>query len=217
MGQEPTPTSTSGQAPRTGQAPTIHPDALTLAELLRPTWPARSAALHATGVPTCEGEPAASTPPAANPPATSTPPESTTPPAEPKTYDADYVRKLRDEAAARRTEANELKTRLQQFEDRDKSDLQKATERAERAEREATEAKTASLRIKVGQSKGLPIEVAELLHGDNEKDMTAHADRLIKAGIAGGQQRTTFDGGTRQQAPPAGGMDALIRAAAGRG
>lgn len=136
---------------------------------------------------------------------------------EPKTFDEDYVKQLRAEAAEWRTKHRDAEAKVKEFEDKDKSDSEKLAGKVTEAERRAQEAETKLLRLTVGQKKGLPPEIAELLNGKDEKEMADHADRLVKAGVkANGDGTTTFDGGARESSAPVGDMDAAIRAAAGR-
>lgn len=196
----------------TSTATAVHPDALELAALLRPAWPSISAALHATGVPLCEDEGGEGEG------------ESGGEGGEGEgggesgrqTFDADYVKKLRAENAAARKRAQEAETRAKEFEDRDKSEQQKAAERAEAAEKRATDAEAKVLRAEVAADKGVPAKLAKFLTGSSKEDLETSADELLaELKAAGG---TSFDGGARGgQAPPAGDMDAAIRAAAGRG
>ncbi len=79
--------------------------------------------------------------PPETPPAPVTPTAGQTPPAKP--FDDAYVRDLRKENATYRKQAEEAQARLKEIDDAQKSELQKATERAEAAERRADEAQTA--------------------------------------------------------------------------
>lgn len=103
---------------------------------------------------------------------------------EPKTFDESYVKKLREEAAANRV-------KLKEYEDRDKSELQKALERAEAAEKavadrdeadrqrvadERAALELAELRTAVAQEKG--IADASILAGTTREELEAHADKL---------------------------------------
>jgi hypothetical protein len=140
------------------------------------------------------------------------PTEPVAPATEPKVFDEDYVKKLRAEAAGNRTKANELEQRLKEFEDRDKSETEKAADRATKAEQEAAAAKTQLLRYEVAKDKGLDAKYAELLTGSTKEEMDSVADRLLELATPA---TPSFDGGARQPAP-AGDMDTLIRHAAGR-
>lgn len=113
-------------------------------------------------------------------------------------------------------EAETLRLKLKDIEDRDKSETQRATEEATTAKADAAQARTDYLRLKVGMAKGLPASLAERLKGDNEEEMAADADALLaelkpKATGAG-----SFDAGVRQTAPAAPDMNTLLRRTAGR-
>ena len=81
--------------------------------------------------------------------------------AEPKTFDADYVQKLRQEAAKYRTEA--------------KANAD-AAQRLAAAEKKAQDAELKALRSDIAQAKGVP---AGLLTGSTEEELTASADALL--------------------------------------
>jgi hypothetical protein len=71
-------------------------------------------------------------------------------------------------------------------------------------------------RLKVALAKGLTgerAELAELLQGDTEEAMSAHADKLLKLM---GAPSTGFDGGARGGGDKPQDMDSFIRRAAGR-
>lgn len=106
-------------------------------------------------------------------------------------------------------EAETYRRRLKELEDRDKSDQQKATERATQAEKDAADARTAYLRLKVGTTKGLAPSLAERLRGETEEEMAADADALLAAVKPNG--KGSFDSGPKRQAPKATDMNALIR------
>ncbi|HTE62877.1 MAG TPA: hypothetical protein VK631_21160 [Solirubrobacteraceae bacterium] len=109
-------------------------------------------------------------------------------------------------------------TRLAEIEESKKTAEQKLT-----GERDALKGQTDTLaqqnaRLKVALKKGLTgdrAELADLLQGKDEKEMEAHADKLLKL-MGGPNGSTNFDGGARGDAPAAGDMDALIRRASGR-
>lgn len=98
---------------------------------------------------------------------------------EQKTFDADYVSKLRAENAKYRTaaKANEdAAKRLAEIEESQKSDAEKAAERLAAAEKRASEAEAKALRTEVATAKGVP---AELLNGATHEELEAHADQLL--------------------------------------
>ncbi|GAA1579322.1 hypothetical protein D3229_09985 [Leucobacter aridicollis] len=110
--------------------------------------------------------------------------QQATPKAEPKMFDEAYVKELRAEAAANRV-------KLKEYEDRDKSALEKAIERAEAAEKAIADREAADkqrqadeqaalaldeLRAEVAQAKG--IADASILAGTSREELEAHADKL---------------------------------------
>jgi hypothetical protein len=107
------------------------------------------------------------------------------PEAEPKTFDAEYVEKLRRENAKWRNEARanaEAAKRLADLEDANKSETQKVTERLAEAERKALEAEARVLRRDVAIEHKLTAEDAALLDTiTDEAAMRALAVRLAPA------------------------------------
>lgn len=100
---------------------------------------------------------------------------------EPKVYDADYVRKLRDEAAKYRTQAREnsaAATRLAELEESQKSEIQKANERAEVAERALVAKEAEALRLTVAARHGITGDHLDLLSGADEAELEAKAKKL---------------------------------------
>ncbi len=70
----------------------------------------------------------------------------------------------------------DLEKSLKEYEDRDKTELQKALERAETAEKQAAEATFNAMRSKIAAAKGVP---ASSLTGTTEDELNASADELI--------------------------------------
>lgn len=113
-------------------------------------------------------------------------------------------------------EAETLRLRLKEFEDRDKTEAQKLLERAETAERAVEQARTEALRSKVAATKGLPADLHEFLTAATEDDLNAQADRLLARIAPPDTQRVpVFNGGPREGNAPTD-MNALIRQAARR-
>lgn len=112
-------------------------------------------------------------------------PEDTAPdpaPTESETFDADYVRKLRAEAAKYRTEAKanaEKAKRLDEIEEASKSEQQRLVERAEAAEKSAADATSRLLRAEVAADKGLTPTMAARLVGSTKEELEADADALL--------------------------------------
>ena len=101
---------------------------------------------------------------------------------EAKTFDADYVKKLRDEAAKYRKEAKanaEAASRLAEIEEAQKSEAEKAADRVRQLESEVEEARRESLRFRVASEFGIPTDKAELLlTGSDEETMRKQAEAL---------------------------------------
>lgn len=99
-----------------------------------------------------------------------------------KTFDADYVAKLRQEAARYRTEAKanaDAAARLAEIEDAQKTEAQRAAERIAELEAQANEAKRDALRFKVASKHGISDEDADLfLTASDEETLTKQAERL---------------------------------------
>jgi len=189
----------------------VHPDALELAALLRPEWPAIDHQLRLSGVPLNEGEDGGEG--GADDGAGG---EGAGGNGEPKVYDEAYVKALRNEAAGHRTKANDLQTKLTEIEDRDKTEQQKAADRAEAAEKRAADAEAKVLRADVAADKGVPAKLAKFLTGSTKEELEKAADELLaELGNKGG---TSFDGGADRGngAAGAGDIDSAIRRAAGR-
>jgi hypothetical protein len=133
--------------------------------------------------------------PAATPPSEGQEPKGETP--KPSGFDAlppetqAEIKKLRAEAAAARV-------RLQEHEDAQKSELEKAQTKAQRAEQKAQEAEAKLLRHEVAAEKNLPAKLASFLSGSRE-EMEAQAAVLLEEAKPAAPD---FDGGTREPAPP---------------
>ena len=99
-----------------------------------------------------------------------------------KTFDAAYVKRLRDEAAKYRTEAKanaDAAKRLADIEEATKSDQQKQAERLAELERDAQAARAEALRYRVAAKFQVSDEDAELfLTGTDEETLTKQAERL---------------------------------------
>ncbi len=109
---------------------------------------------------------------------------------ESKTFDAEYVKKLRDEAARYRTEAKanaNAAQRLAEIEDEQKTETQRLTDQlaAEKAQRETVEQE--ALRFRVAAAKGVPADLIDRLRGDTEDELSADADALLN--LVGAQKK----------------------------
>jgi hypothetical protein len=98
-----------------------------------------------------------------------------------KTFDADYVKKLRDEAAKYRTEAKanaDAAKRLAEIEEAQKSEAQRAAERLADAEERAAKAERDATRLRVIAETQLHPDQHEFVFGDTEDEMRARAEKL---------------------------------------
>ena len=105
----------------------------------------------------------------------------------PETFDADYVKKLRAEAAKYRTEAKanaKAAEQLAVIEAANKTEAEKAAERLTALEREATTARAEALRFKIAAKFEVSEEDADLfLTGTDEETLTRQAKRLTDRSV----------------------------------
>lgn len=123
----------------------------------------------------------------------------TDPAGEPKVFDADYVRKLRGEAAAHRKEAQEAKARVDEFENAQRSELERATAKTTKAEQRAAQAEAKLLRFEIATEKQVPSKLVPLLTGTTREELEAQAALLLENAKPADPD---FDAGARDPAPP---------------
>ena len=114
-----------------------------------------------------------------------------------QTFDAEYVAKLRAEAAKYRTDAKanaEAAKRLAEIEEANKTEAQKQAEALQRLQQENEALKLQSLTAQVAAEKGVP---AELLTGSTREEIEARADALLT--FRGEQKQTPPDFGAGQR------------------
>lgn len=100
-------------------------------------------------------------------------------PSKQQTFDADYVAKIRAEAARYRTEAKanaEAAKRLAEIEESNKTEAQKQAEQLDKLRQENERLQSQMLKAQVAADKGVP---AELLSGTSEDELVASAERLL--------------------------------------
>lgn len=129
--------------------------------------------------------------------------------------DVDKLQAALKKERANSREADKLRSKLKEFEDRDKDD---ATKRAE-AEQSAKTAETKALRLEVALEKGLSKSDANRLQGSTRDELEADADVFLKE--HGGANRKpdksgSFDAGARGSAGGSTDFNSVIRKAAGR-
>lgn len=133
---------------------------------------------------------------------------------EPKTFDAEYVGKLRSEAAKYRTQAKDLAEKAKAYDEyveSQKSEQEKIADELQRAQTEKAQAQQELLRMKVAASKNLPASLVERLRGDTVEELEQDADSLLTelksqyvekaaptpnqtgAGVVGDSQEATVD------------------------
>lgn len=144
---------------------------------------------------------------------TDTPAEGSTPAAtvekekpeekpEAKSFDAEYVKKLRDEAAGHRKSKQELEAKLTEYEERDKSELEKLTGKLTKAQQDKADAESKLLRYEIAAEKQVPADAVDLLVGSTREELEAKADKLLDfVKNRDTNNRPDFDGGTRDPAP----------------
>lgn len=148
-----------------------------LRDLLEAGWPARREALRTSGVPLMEGgddEDGAAGGESDDDGDGADGGEDET-----ESFDAAYVKKLRAENAKWRREAQEARSRAQEYEDQNKTEAQKLEERAAQAEERAKKSDLDLARLRVALRKGLTETQAKRLIGDTEEDLEADADELL--------------------------------------
>lgn len=101
---------------------------------------------------------------------------------QPKVFDAEYVDKLRKEAAKYRTEAKsnaDAAKRLAEIEESQKSEAEKQAERLKALESEAASARAEALRLRIATKHGISDEDADLfLTGSDAETLEKQAERL---------------------------------------
>jgi hypothetical protein len=129
---------------------------------------------------------------------TPAPAESKTPePTGEKVFDAAYVAELRKEAAKYRTEAQEAKGKAEEYENAQKSELEKAQGKLSKVEQAKSEAEAKLLRYEVAQEKEVPAKLVPLLTGSTKEELESQAN-LILENVKAGESKPDFDGGARE-------------------
>lgn len=97
--------------------------------------------------------------------------------------DAGAKKALDEERKARRDAeraASDLRAKLKEFEDRDKTDGEKLTGRIAEAEKRAEAAEARAMRMEVASAKGLTAAQAKRLVGSTVDELEADADEIIE-------------------------------------
>lgn len=123
-----------------------------------------------------------------------------------KAENPDAVRSLitteREARKAAESKATAEAAKVKTFEDRDKTDQEKAEQKAADAEKKAADAEGKLLRLTVASEKKLPAELVEFLKGETKEELEASADKLLKfKGSSTEEAPADLDGGARKPAP----------------
>ena len=100
-----------------------------------------------------------------------------------KTFDEDYVKSLRQEAAKYRTQAKDLAEKAKAYDeylDSQKSEQEKLADQLKQAEEGRAEVERELLRMKVASSKNLPGTLVERLRGETVEELEADADNMLE-------------------------------------
>ena len=126
-----------------------------------------------------------------------------------KTFDADYVDKLRKEAAKYRTEAKanaDAAKRLAEIEEANKTAEQKAAERLAEAERKAIEIEARATRAEVAAATGIPVEILA-----GPKDATPESGAEFATAVKAHFERTDTQRKQRNNIVPREGATPVVK------
>lgn len=118
-----------------------------------------------------------------------------------KKFDEAYVKKLRAEAAKHRTEAAAAKAKAEEYEDAQKSEIERAQSKLAKVEKAKAEAESKLLRYEVATERAVPSELVALLTAETREGLDEQADLILKNAVQADPPPTSFDGGSRESAP----------------
>ena len=122
---------------------------------------------------------------------------------EAKTFDEEYVKDLRKQAATARTRATKAERQLEELRaaaDTSNSDTERLTKAVDAAEARADAAELKASAYEVAADRSLDLKWAEYLTGDTREAQEQKADELVKLLAAQGNSKTptSFDAGVRR-------------------
>jgi len=110
------------------------------------------------------------------------------------------IAKANKEAEGLRRRLHEAEQKVAEFEDRDKTELEKLTDQLQTERQRAQEAQSQLLRFQVAADKKVPPEAIDLLSATTKEELEAQADRILEIATKP-EPPPSFDGGTRDPAP----------------
>lgn len=116
--------------------------------------------------------------------------------------------------ARERDARQELEAKLKEYEDRDKTELERIEERAAKAEMAAAEREAELARYRVGVAKGLPPDLIGRLRGSTDEELMADADALLALLPAKGAKGAVDQGPRQDESDESQSINDLLRAAA---
>lgn len=133
--------------------------------------------------------------------------------------DNSEVSQLRAALSKANKDAERQRKQLKQYEDRDKTELQRAQETAQASEARVAEAEAKLTRYEVAAEKGLDADLAGFLPSGSREDMETAADRLLEKIAARAEPRKPKPDPSQGSQDRQGGessMNTLMKAALGR-
>ena len=117
-----------------------------------------------------------------------------------KTFGEDTVKALRSEAAAYRTRAKEAESKVAEYEESSKSEVEKLSGKVTRAEQRAAEAEAKLLRFTVAIEKQVDPELVPLLSATSREELEQQANLLVsKTAQVARPANGEYDGGAKPQ------------------
>jgi hypothetical protein len=113
------------------------------------------------------------------------------------------IKNLRSESAKWRIEAQQRQEKLEEYEEANRSELEKAQAKATKLEQKAQEAEARLLKYEVAAEKQIPADAMDLLVGKTREELEAKADKLLALvkSRSDTDKPPDFDGGAREPAP----------------
>lgn len=127
----------------------------------------------------------------------------------PKIYDEATVKKLREEAAASRVALREAESKIRDFENQGKTELERLQEQLAEANKTASVASLEALRYKAAANKNVPLTQAHRLTGSTLEELEADAESFLADLSA---KPVSFDAGAKKPAET-NDMDAILKGA----